>query len=286
MKNYAIVCDSSVSISAEDAKRLNVKVAPLTIIHNNKDYYDQVDLTTEQVNDLLREKEVLKTSQPNVGYLINFFEDLKSQDFDHIFVLSLTSSLSGTYMSFNQALSEVKLDNVTLIDTYTLAGPVQNAAESIQAMNELDSSVEEIVKRLQYEFKFTESFVYPQTLDQLKVSGRISNSAALLASLLKVKPLLFLENHGKTIEKFATARTEAKIFESMIKEMQAKNVNAKDYVLYFLHSEGRDTVDRLNQLISEKLGDFEHKICNLPAALATHAGLGTIALQWSLKFKR
>ncbi|WP_414838400.1 DegV family protein [Erysipelothrix piscisicarius] len=65
----------------------------------------------------------------------------------------------------------------------------------------------------------------------------MSKHAATLASLLKVKPLLYLENHGLTIEKFGTARTETKIFELLINHMKEQGITPEAYDFYYLHND-------------------------------------------------
>ncbi|WP_159634745.1 DegV family protein [Erysipelothrix anatis] len=284
MKNYAIVCDTSVSLTPEQAAAMNVTITPLTLIHNNKEYLDQVEMGYDAVNDLLRNKEHLQTSQPNLGLLITTFETLKAQNYDHIFVLALTSSLSGTYNSMNQAIQEVGLDNVSLVDTRSLAGAVQHLVRFVNEQAAVNSSVEAILSGIDAMIPKITSFVYPQTLDQLKISGRISKSAATLASLLKVKPILYLKSDLDTIEKFGTARTETKVFDIIIKAMRDDNVTPKTHVIYYLDNEGEEIVARANTAITEALGTFETHASKLPAVVAAHAGLGTIAIQWAPKF--
>lgn len=284
MKNYAIVCDTSVSLTPEQAAAMNVTITPLTLIHNNKEYLDQVEMGYDAVNDLLRNKEHLQTSQPNLGLLITTFETLKTQNYDHIFVLALTSSLSGTYNSMNQAIQEVGLDNVSLVDTRSLAGAVQHLVRFVNEQAAANSSVAAILSGIDAMIPKITSFVYPQTLDQLKISGRISKSAATLASLLKVKPILYLKSDLDTIEKFGTARTETKVFDIIIKAMRDENVTPETHVIYYLDNEGEEIVARANTAITEALGTFETHASKLPAVVAAHAGLQTIAIQWAPKF--
>lgn len=280
MKNIAIVCDSSVALNPELVKEYNVVVAPLTLIHNNKEYKDQIDKTSDDVNDLLRNKEKLQTSQPNLGLLIEIMEDIKSQNFDHVFILSLTSSLSGTYSSFNNAIQEVGLENYTLVDSRSLAGPIQHMVKAVRTLNAEGKSIEEIEAKIDTIVKNTVSYVYPQTLDQLKVSGRISKTAALMASVLKVKPLLFLENNGETIEKMGTARTETKIFEMIVDGLVSNGVAPDTHDIYYLESEGKEILARFDAFLTEKLGSFDTSISTLPAVVAAHAGIGTTVVQW------
>lgn len=280
MKNIAILTDSSISMDAEKIKKYDVLTSPLTIIHNNKEYLDEIDITNFQVNDLLRENEVLTTSQPNLGLVIEQLQEVKAQNFDHVFILPVTMELSGTYRTYQHAVEEVGLKNATLIDTGTLVGPIQHGIKVIRRMNEAGKSIEDITNTLNDLYNKTESYVIPRTLKQLKASGRISSTAATMASLLKIKPILKLVAHGDTIDKFATSRTEAKAFRTVIEDMIAHGVKPETHHIYYLHSEGLEIVESFNNELEKMIGKFDYDISVLPAVLAAHAGLETIVIQY------
>lgn len=284
MKNIAIVSDSSVSLTEKQIKDLGVYIAPLSIIYDNEEYLDQVNITQEKVTQLLNDGVLLGTSQPNLGVIIKLLEKVKAKNYDHVFILSISSALSGTLSSFQSGIEDVGLENYSLIDTMTLCGPVQESVKVILKMNQEGKKPNEIEDYLNNEFfKNTATYVYPQTLEQLKRSGRISKGAGLLASVLRVKPILKLNNHGETIEKFKTTRTEQKVLGELVKDLKHNKVNPEDHVIYLAHLEREDILEELQGKFTEEIGDFEYFVANLPAAIATHAGVGTIAIQWAKK---
>ena len=280
MKNIAIVCDSSASLTSEQIKETGVFVAPLTIVHSGKEFVDQITITNDDVLSLIKEGVMITTSQPNVGSLIELFEELKAKNYDHIFMLPLTRHLSGTYSVFTQAALEVELENYTIIDTETLAGPIQKGIYVINEMNEKGASIEDIEKALYRIYNDTESYLVPLTLKQLKAGGRISPTAAALASLLKIKPVLKLWNKGITIEKFDTARTEAKTVDIMINDLIKENITPETHDIYILEADGMKQLNAMRNALEERMGNFKINVSTLPAALVTHAGPGSIAVQY------
>lgn len=284
MKKIAIVTDSSVALTEQETKELEVYITPLSIIYDEKEYLDQVEITRDDIVELLGAGTLLGTSQPNLGVIINILEEIKSKNYDYVFILSLSSALSGTYSAFQHAITEVGLENYSLIDTMTLAGPVQESIKVIRKMNEQNVEPKDIEDYLNNDFfKNTESYIYPFTLEQLKRSGRISKSAALLASMMKVKPLLKIENQGKNIDKFKTTRTEQKIIDEIIKDLKLNNVNSKEHIIYLPHLKRDDILDEVKSRLTNEMGPFDFVISDLPAALATHVGVGTFVLQWAKK---
>lgn len=284
MKKIAIVCDSSVSFTPEEIKHFDVKIAPLTVMNNNHAYIDEVTITKEEVNNLLRNKERVTTSQPSIGFMIELFESMIDENYDHVFVLSIGTALSGSYPSFQQAVHESGLQNTTVINTHTITGPVQQAVRGIREYNERGESIETIQSMLDKIFSDTISYVYPETLEQVVLSGRMSKTAQKIASLLRVKPMLYLENKGVSIEKRSIGRTDRKAFQALVDDMTTHHVKPETHDLYLLESEGMAVLEACRDYLFEKLGTFKYYIIPLPAAVATHAGLGTIAIQWAPKY--
>lgn len=280
MKKIALVTDSSVGITLKDLKNYkDLFIAPLSIIHNGKEYVDQIDLSEEDVNEILRDNNIIQTSQPSVGLCIELFEKIKALGYEHIIVVTLSSNLSGTFNSFSTAANEVGPDFITVLDSYSIAGPVQESLKLINRLNEEGKTIDEIVERLEAFFGDTVSYVIPETLDQLKASGRISNAAAALASMLKMKILLRLENKGPTIEKFATARTDKKILEALFKDIEAHGFNNDQYLFYALHSDGLEILNNIIEEMKVRFNNPEFITRLLPAAVSGHAGIGTVAFQ-------
>lgn len=281
MKKLALVVDSSAGFTPEEITQLpNVFVAPLSIIYKGKEYTDQVDISIEEVQDILSRNELIQTSQPSVGTVHALYEDIQSQGYDHIIVVSLSSKLSGTFNSFSAAADALDNNNVSVIDTMTIAGPVQASAAIIEKLNQAGKSVDEIVETLNTFYKHTESYVIPETLDQLKASGRISAAAGAVASLLKMKVLLKLDNHGETIEKFAMGRTESKLMRAMYEDIEKNGFNPSTDQFHLLHSLNEEKVLAIKDYLQEKYNNIKVNISYLPAALSGHAGNGTIVLQW------
>lgn len=283
MKKIAILCDSSVSLTKEEAKALEVHIAPLIITNNNKTYVDGVDITNIELNNMLRNNEDVTTSQPNLGLMIEMLEDLVKENYDHIFVLSVGTALSGAFGGFSHAVNEVNADNISLFNTFSITGPVQQCVRAIRKMNQEDKSIEDMKQTIQTIIDNQVSYLYPETLTQVIKSGRVSRASATVASLLKVRVLLCLENKAEAIEKLAIARSNKKIFEAIIKDFVKHNVTPATHDVYLLESEGMDTLLDFKDYLTNALGEFKDYFVNLPAAVATHGGLGCIAVQWCPK---
>lgn len=283
MRKIAIVTDSSISFNEDKLKNKDINITPLTIIYDDNEYLDGIDITVDEVNDLISQNKVLSTSLPNIGSLADTYTKLNEEGYETIFALPISQHLSGTHQAFVQAVDVAGVDNVIVVDTYTLVSPIQRMIDTIFEMNRNGENNELILEKLQDMINHNESYVLPLDLKQLKASGRISPAAATMASLLRIKPILKLANKGETIDKFATSRTEKKAFDIIIKDLEASNVKPETHYLDFLHCEGKERLEECKAYIFEKLGTFESRTSILPSSLTVHAGTGTIAVQWLKK---
>lgn len=284
MKKIAIVSDSGISFTPEEVKHFDVYIAPIVVTHNNQSYEDQIDITNEDMHELLLKKEKMSTSQPNLGKMMDIFEDIKSKDYDYTIVLGMGTALSGTYPAFVHAAKETNIQNCTVFNTKGISGIPQQAVRAIRYMNDEGKSINEILEYLYFLFDHQTSYLYPKTLERVVLSGRMSRGASKVASLLKIKPMLFLESDSESIETLGVARTDKKNYQSIVNDFIKNNVLPATHDVYLMEAEGMERLEAFKAYLTDKLGDFKYYIIKLPAAVAIHGGLGTIAVQFAPKF--
>jgi DegV family protein with EDD domain len=279
MSNILIVTDSTICMTVEQAKAAGIEMVPLSVLVDGQEYRDQVNLSSAELVAKLRAKAVPKTAQPNLGLLDELMKQWKSDNYEHIIVFALSAHLSGTYQAFRLAATENDMKNLTLVDSLTLASPLRHVSLRAVEMVKAGATVDEILAMAKSVFDDTVSYLYPENLDQLNRSGRVSNGVTLLSSLLKIKPVLVLENAGVKIDKLGTARTETKVFDMIVEDLKKNNISKDTHKLYLLHCEALDTANRAKDALVAAFGDITTEVLELPAVLAAHAGLGTIAIQ-------
>ncbi|NLC42115.1 MAG: DegV family protein [Erysipelothrix sp.] len=280
MRNIAIVVDSTTLLSKELKEKDNVYMAPLSVIVNEKEYQDLIDLKEEDWISFLYENATMTTSQPQTQVVVDIFNEIKTKDYDFVYILSLTSHLSGTLNSFSIGIEMTDLQNYELIDTFTIAGPIGYMAEAILAMNEKGLSHEAIMKALEIPLNSNGAIISPATLTRLVKSGRMSKASGVVGSLLKLKPVLHFEHHMTAIEKLEVVRSDRKVYSTIIDHLLELGVNADEYILYFLNVDAKERVKELEERIDETFGGIEKRHNMLPGVIATHVGIGTVGIQF------
>ncbi len=191
---------------------LNIPVIRLTLNLNGKEYLDGKDIMPLEFYELLRnEKDVLpKTSQPSLGYLLEFFEPLIQEGYEEIFVSTISSKLSSTFNGINQVADMLK-DRVKIhvIDTKTVCFNEGYFSIIASKMISDQKSSDEILNKLHKMRENNTIFFGVNSLEFLVKNGRLSGAAGFMGRFLQIKPLLQVTQEG-TIEAIEKIRTTKK----------------------------------------------------------------------------
>ena len=283
MEKYLIVTDTTSAMNKEIAAAHGIELISLSVIVDGQEFKDQVDISTEQLYDYLKDGKVPSTSQPNTGYLIEKMEAWQKEDYEAIIVITCSADLSGTNNGFHLAKDTVGLDNVYIYDSRQVGAPVMDMAIRAKQLADEGKDVDEIFKVLEEKTKHSFSFLYPENFDQLSRSGRLSPMAARMASMLKIKALLYLDEQGKAVDKYSMSRTEVKVLKAIVDKFHELGVNAEKYKIYISHADNIVFAKKAKLLLQTTFHGIEVEINNLPAVLTCHGGLACCALHSTYK---
>ena len=283
MEKYLIVTDTTSAMNKEIAAAHGIELISLSVIVDGQEYKDQVDISTEQLYDYLKDGKTPSTSQPNTGYLIEKMEAWQKENYEAIIVVTCSADLSGTNNGFHLAKDTVGLDNVYIYDSRQVGAPVMDMAIRAKQLADEGKDVDEIFKVLEEKTKHSFSFLYPDNFDQLSRSGRLSPMAARMASMLKIKALLCLAEQGKSVDKYSMSRTEVKVLKAITDKFHELGVNAEKYKIYISHADNIIFAKKAKLLLQTTFHGIEVEINNLPAVLTCHGGLACCALHSTYK---
>ena len=255
-------------------KKHNIDIVPLTVIFNEKEYLDRVDITTNEFYKMLRENDTMpKTSQATYAQFVKFFEKYKD---DEILYLAGSSAASGTYQSAVLAKGDVDA-NITIFDTFNLsigAGPlVIKACEMV----EKGLSVDEIVKNLENLKNDIEVIFSVDALEYLKKGGRISSTKAALGSLLNIKPILNVKD-GLVVQK-SQVRGKKQIFTSLVNSLVEKyGDDLTDRIIFLGCGDNKEDLETLRETLLKHAKVKNVYDVNIGCVICSHSGPGVIGI--------
>ena len=241
---------------------------------------NQIDISTEELYKKLEAGCIPTTSQPNTGYLHELMANWKAKNYEAIIIITCSSDLSGTWSGFNLVKNQLEMNNMYIYDSRQVGAPVMDMALAAKQMADNDHDVNEIFEMLEMKTKNSFSFLAPFDFKQLARSGRLSPVAAKMASILKVKALLYLKEDGSCVDKYAMSRTESKIVKTVIDKFKNAGVNAKDYTLYISHADNEESALKAKRLLQDIFDNIEVIVNKLPAVLTCHGGMKCISVHY------
>lgn len=264
-----IVTDSAANISAEEAKKLGVEVLPLSIIFGNDIYRDGVDITTEEFYDKLVNGGVHPhTSQINIADFEEIFTRAKENG-ERLFLILLSSALSGTVSCARIAKENVGYDGVYIYDS--LGATVMEKLLVYAALKNADKSAEEVAAILDDVRSRMVLYAAVDTLDYLYKGGRLKKSAAMLGKLFNIKPLITVSDKG-TVELCGKA-IGSKAAIKHIKKKTAEAVPDPDFPVCYVYSADKTKADTLSAVVDVTDGCTK-EFSDLCPVIGVHIGPG------------
>ena len=269
-----IICDSMSDVPKEIIEKYGVEIIPLTVIFNDVEYMDGIDITHSQFYKMLRESESMpKTSQITYAQFKEVFEKYKDEE---VLYISGSSRASGTYQSAVLAKND-GYDNVYIFDTYNLSMVSGLFVIKACEMREKGYSIEQILDNLN-SLKGTEDVIVSvDTLEYLKKGGRISSTKAMLGNLLNVKPILHVED-GLVAQK-SQVRGKKQMYSTLVKGIGEKfDNNLEDRTVIIGFGDNEEDFEIVKNKFMEEYKVKDLYCVNIGCAICSHIGPGVLAI--------
>ncbi len=274
--NIRITSDSTCDLSHLVAER-NIGILPLQVNLDGKAYRDGVDITPQDIFDFVAKTKVLpKTSAPSIGEYEEFFaKELEGNDY--VLHFNISAKSSGSH-GFAKQAAESFQGKVRVIDSMALSSGqgllVMKAADMRDAGKSIDE-IEETINELKTHVNT--SFI-PDSLDYLYKGGRVSKMAMYGANLLKIHPLIEM-NEGQLI---GTKKYKGKMsvcIRSYIDDLKAKYQKYDKTRCFVTHScADQELVDLAKEKVKE-LFDFDEVVETVAGSIVTsHCGRNTLGV--------
>lgn len=254
--------------------------ARTTIIMDKEEYLDGKGIHPKEFYDRLDDLEnIPSTAQPSTGQLLDIYKEMKEAGYTDAIYISISSHLSGTYQGV--CLSETYEDELKIhpFDSKSASFISGFMAMEANKMAKEGKSVEEILAYLGDLRDNDRIFFMVDDLKYLVKNGRLSNASAFLASMLKIKPLLELNEDGKIVasEKIRTVKKAMnRVIESFLSETD--NGTSQRFAFLF-NTEAPEKTAYFKEKLAESGFDVS-KLIDAPIspAIGCHIGKGVIGI--------
>lgn len=277
----AILTDSTAYLPLKIREEHDIYMIPLTVNFGNETYQEEMDLTATSFYEEVRaKKELPTTSQPPVGLFMDMYEDLAGK-YDAVISIHLSSGISGT---FQGAVTAGGL--VDVIQVYPFDSEISCMAQGFYALEAANlakngHNPEFILKRLDEMKRTMQAYFMVDNLINLKRGGRLSNTQAIVGSLLQVKPILCFVN--KEIVPFEKVRTQKKALNRLLELFAEDAVIQVPMKATIIHANREEEAKIIKADLTEKYPHVEFSISYFGPVIGTHLGEGAIGIAWYVK---
>ena len=278
----AVVTDSTAYLSAEQVKENDIHVVPIPFTVDGQTYREGVDITTTDFYAKLRTaREFPKTSQPPVGELLSLYEELGKQGYDTVISIHLAGTISGLVATLESVKDQVPGVRVIPFDSRITVILMGMLAVKAARMANAGKSADEIIAALTELRDTIGEYFVVDDLQNLVRGGRLSNTAAFIGSVLKIKPLLTFDEQTDEIVGFEKVRSTKKALKRA-EALFAERIKDVDYPLHLfvIHANDPEMAAKWQHRLQKQYPDYPVDISYFGPVIGTHLGEKALALAW------
>jgi DegV family protein with EDD domain len=283
MKKIRIVADSTCDLSAELIEKYDIPVIPLSIIMEDKSYYDGVEITPDEIFTWANaNKTTPKTSAVNIAYSKEILKPFMDNGEDIIF-FGISSKMSGTCSAINMIAMQEEYDRLFVIDSANLFTGIGLQIIRAIELAEKGLTAEEIVADIESNKANVRASFVIDTLTFLARGGRCTALTAMMANTLRLHPMIVVRDGAMGVTKKFTGKMDValnKYFESLKPEL----AKADPSRVFITQSGCNDnTLLAIYDKLSE-LGYFnEILITRAGGVISSHCGPNTLGILYYVK---
>ncbi|MBA4544050.1 MULTISPECIES: DegV family protein [Thermoactinomyces] len=279
MGQVKIITDSTADIPKDLAEALDISVVPIKVHLAGQSYLDGVDLFPSQFYQKMREiTELPTTSQPSPLEIAEFYRKAIQSGAKQIFSLHISSKMSGTYQSCMLAKAIVQEEypdaEIMVYDSKSVAYALGVIVVLVARAAKEGKTLDELVQLADRVREKQGLVALVDTLEYLQKGGRIGKAAALVGSLLSIKPIISISEDGE-VTAIDKARGKNKAFSKVFELLQQKVPVGPVYAAILHADQEEDAKTWLNKV--KMMYDVREEIVvDIGPAVGTHAGPGTV----------
>jgi DegV family protein with EDD domain len=280
MRKVAIVTDTTACVPQEQVTKYDIEVVPVQLIFEDKTYRDGIDISPSEFYARLRVAKIMPTtSSSSPSPYLEAYRSA-SQRAQSILCLTEPSKFSAMFSSAKVAMEMARNTlqgiYIEVLECTTAAagqGLVTLAAAKAAALDKSFDEVKQITKNIMSRVNL---FATLDTLQYLARSGRVPQAAAMVNSLLNIKPIFTL-NHSDA-HTVALPRTTKSAMNRMLKLMAKEVIKGQLLHVVVMHADALDTAKAFMNRIAYQFECDEIFITEFTPVMGVHTGPGLVGV--------
>ena len=275
----ALVTDSTADLDPAAAAALGIDVVPLYVNFGSESFLDRVEIRRDEFYERLARGDVLPTtSQASAAAYAEAFRR-HAEAGNAVVCLSISSKLSGTINAATAAAAQFSGAEIHIFDSRTVSGGLWLLVYAAHELLRKGSDAREIVAGLESLRAHQALFAAIPDLSHAARTGRISKAMAMIGGMMKILPILGLDDEGKVVER-GRVRTFPRALDMLVESTAAHVQGAERPRIAIVHAHAPQAADTLHQRLTAALAGISAVIdvFETGPAIAVHAGIGAAGI--------
>lgn len=280
MDDYIVTVNSTVDVPREWLQERNVPFVPLKYTIDGETYQDMLGLSPKEFFAKLREGKMSVTTQVNPEEAKEALEPFLKEGKD-VLHLAFSSGLSGTCNSMRMAAEELKEEypdrKIIVVDTLCACMGEALLLYYVLKRKSEGLTVEEAAEWAE-EHKL--NICHNVTIDDLyhlQRGGRVSKTAAVLGSIVQIKPMIHMDNEGK-LQVIGKERGRKKSLQKIVERAAEQAKGWENDLIMITHGDCIEDAEYVAELVRKKMRISNILINNIGTVIGSHTGPGVVAV--------
>ena len=280
-KSYQLFTDSNSELPLELIKEYDIPYVPMPYtLEGNEYFYDLGEKTDfKDFFQKVRNGAIPSTSTYPPHYYEELFRPYLENGKDILF-LAFSSELSAAYSFLSTAVAALKEEFpnrvIRTVNTLRISAPMAVIVIEALDMYNDGKELEEVALWVENNYKRSHGYFTVDDLNHLKRGGRISPAVAMVGTMMKVKPILAIDNDGKIIS-LEKAKGRKKAINRIVELTMENAQNPEDHTLIIVHADCEDEALKLKAMIEEKVKFKKVYLQYIGPVIGSHCGPNTLA---------
>lgn len=281
MSKVIITTDSTCDLSDEIINQFNIKVLPFIVTVKDKTFLDRIDITTEQLYELVEQTKVLpKTAAPSSQVFYEFFKQYVDEGYDVVHV-SISFKLSSAIQNALLAAKEFPEGRVYIVDSLNLSTGVGLVALKASRFVEMGLSAKEVAEKAQAIAPKVETAFVIDTMEYLHKGGRCTGIQNFVGTLLKIKPIIHVVDGGMIVGSKPRGKTKA--YEILLNKIFNDKERLDPEFVMVTHSLNFEAAEYIKEKLKSNLNIKNLYETTAGCVISSHCGKGTIGILYITK---
>ena len=284
MSDYIISTTSTTDLPESYVKENQLSFIPYIFLMNDREYQDDFgkSVSFQDFYNQVREGAMPSTSMINREIYEEHFTSLLEQGKDVVHI-EFSSALSGSYANGKDVADRLNQsckypNQIYFIDSLCASMGQGLLVDYAVKLKRAGKTAEEVAAWLEENKRNILHWFTVDDLNHLRRGGRVSKASAFFGTMLKIKPILDVDDQGRLIPHFKV-RGRKKAVAGLLEQMKQDILEPDGQTVFISHGDCIEDAKKLEAMVREAFPTITDILINyIGPVIGSHSGPGTLAL--------